>query len=257
VIRLAEKQALSATNRPFAAIALIAVLAATGCASGYKAQPVPFKLPTSYANRQEVVGISVAAEAYAERKKATQAFGFDARGAGLLPVQVVFDHHGDNAVKINPGQSFLEDGEGNLWPVLEDRFAYERLTKFVETKEIFREGAYRGALGAVAGAVVGAAVGVVTGEDVGKAAGQGAAVGAGAGAVLGGVKGGTHDAEEARAVIMEDFDAKSLENRAVAPGQIAYGFLFFPGEAPSARTLRLQLIEEGTERYYTLTFPLG
>ena len=97
----------------------------------------------------------------------------------------------------------------------------------------------------------------LTGENVGHAAGAGAAVGAAGGAVLGGVKGGTHDAEDARAEIMDDFDAKSLENRAVAPGQIAYGFLFFPGEAPSARMLRLQLIEEGTQHYYTLTFPLS
>jgi len=251
------KAILSSKTRATAAAAVITLVALAGCATQYKAQPVPFKLPTSYANNQEVAGISVAAEAYAERKKASQAFGFDARGAGLLPVQVVFDHHGDKPVKINPGQSFLEDTEGNLWPVLEDRFAYERLTKFVETHEIFREGAYRAALGAAAGAIVGAAVGVVTGENVGSAAGAGAAIGGAGGAVLGGVKGGTHDAEDARAEIMGDFDAKSLENRAVAPGQIAYGFLFFPGEAPSARMLRLQLIEEGTQHYYTLTFPLS
>jgi hypothetical protein len=239
------------------AVVVVAAAGTLGCATQYKAQPMSFKLPESFPNQQEVAGISVAAEAYAEKNIARDAFGFDARGAGLLPVQVVFDHHGDKPVKINPEQSFLEDTEGNLWPVLEDRFAYERVTKYVETNEIFREGAYRGAIGAVAGAVVGAAVGVVTGENVGEAAGKGAAVGAGAGAVLGGVKGGTSDADEARAVVMDDFDAKSLKNRAVGPGDLAYGFLFFPGEAPSARRLRLQLIEEGTERPYTLTFLLG
>jgi hypothetical protein len=239
------------------AIAILSTGALASCATKYKAQPVSFKLPTSYANAQEVAGISVAAEAYAERKKASKAFGFDARGAGLLPVQVVFDHQGQKPVKINPGQSFLEDTEGNLWPILDERFAYERVTKFVQTHEMFRQGAYAGALGAMAGAVVGAAVGVVTGDDVGEAAGKGAAVGAGAGAVLGGAKGATSNAEEARARVMDDFDAKALDNRPVVPGQIAYGFLFFPGEAPSARRLRLQLIEEETERLFTLTFPLG
>src|SRR3990172_279381 len=72
--------------------------------------------------------------------------------------------HGARPVTINPAQSFLEDAEGNLWPVLEQRFAYERVTRFSETHEMFREGAYRGAMGALAGAVVGAAVGVVTGN---------------------------------------------------------------------------------------------
>ena len=242
-------------RRRVAVILALFVAAGQGCASQYKAQPVSFKLPTSYANMQDVAGIEVAAEAYADEKKAKHAFGFDARGAGLLPVQVVFDHRGDKAVKIEPSQSFLEDSEGNLWPVLEERFAYERVTRFSDTHEIFREGAYRGALGAVAGAVVGAAVGVVTG-DFGEAVGTGAAVGAGAGAVLGGVKGGTTDAEDARQHVMEDFDAKSLQNRAIAPGQIAYGYLFFPGEAPSARNLRLQLVEDGTKKLYTMTFPL-
>jgi hypothetical protein len=235
--------------------ALLVGAAVLGCAR-YHAQPVPFKLPASYANAQDIAGISVAAEAFADSKKARRAFGFDARRAGLLPVQVVFDHHGDRPVRINPAQSFLEDSEGNLWPVLEDHFAYERVTRFVETHEMFREGAYRGAMGAVAGAVVGAAVGVVTG-NFGEAVGKGAAVGAGAGAVLGGVKGATTDAEEARDHVMDDFESKSLENRPIAPGQIAYGFLFFPGEAPSARRLRLQLIEEETNALHTLTFVLS
>ena len=237
-------------------MAVLLVAATVGCSTQYKAKPVSFKLPTSYANAQEVAGISVAAEAFADKKRAREAFGFDARGAGLLPVQVVFDHQGQKPVTINPGQSFLEDAEGNLWPVLEERFAYERVTKFAETHEMFREGAYRGAMGALAGAVVGAAVGVVTG-DFGEAVGKGAGVGAAAGAVLGGAKGATSDAENARATVMEDFHAKSLENHSVAPGQIAFGYLFFPGEAPSARRLRLQLIEQDTGHVYTLMFALA
>lgn len=225
------------------------------CARGYQAQPVPFKLPSSYDNVQQLAGVSLAAEAYADGKKAQRAFGFDARGAGLLPVQVVFDHQGERAMRINPGQTFLEDAEGNLWPVLQDHFAYERVTKYVETNEMFREGAYRGAVGAMAGAVVGAAIGVVTG-DFGEAVGKGAAIGAGAGAVLGGAKGATVDADDARHRVMDDFYDKSLENDAIEPGMIAYGFIFFPGEAKSARRLRLQLTDAENGDAHTVTLSL-
>ena len=55
---------------------------------------------------------------------------------------------------------------------------------------------------------------------------------------------------------MDDFRDKSLENKAINPGDLAYGFLFFPGEAQSAQTLRLQLIEEDTGERHTLNLTL-
>jgi hypothetical protein len=223
--------------------AMLSAALLAGCATSYKAQPLPFKLPSQYPNATQVEGATVGAEAYIDPDKAGQAFGFDVRGAGLLPVQVVFDHRGTVPLMINPAQTFLVDDEGNLWPVLQDRFAYERVTKYAQTKHIFSEGAYSGFLGGVAGALVGAAVGVVSGEDVGKTAGQGAVVGAATGAVLGGT-GGAITADEAKQRLMSDFQDKALQNKAVQPGNVAYGFIFFPGEAKSATILRLQLVEK-------------
>ena len=68
--------------------------------------------------------------------------------------------------------------------------------------------------------------------------------------------GGAANADEARRRVMDDFRDKSLENRAIDPGDLAYGFLFFPGEAQSAQTLRLQLIEEDTGERYTVNLAL-
>jgi hypothetical protein len=232
-----------------------AVAITAGCATEYKAKPLPFRLPASYPNAIQVAGATVAAQAYMNRSEAEQLFGFDIRGAGISPVQVAFDNTGNTPLKINPDQTFLEDKEGQLWPILENRFAYERVTKYAQTHEIFKEGAYTGFLGGVAGALVGAAVGVVSGRDLVGNIGKGAAAGAAGGAVLGGASGAA-SAEEARRKVMDDFRDKSLENKAIEPGDLSYGFLFFPGEAQSAQNVRLQLIEEGTGKRITVNLPL-
>jgi hypothetical protein len=229
--------------------ALLALL--PSCATTYKARPVPFKSPAFYPNATEVAGATVGAQAYADPKKAEEAFGFNIRGAGMLPVLVVFDNQGPHALKINPGQTFLEDETGSLWPILSDQMAYERATKYAQTKQIFKEGAYAGFLGAAAGALVGAAIGIVAGQNVASAAGQGAAVGAAGGAVLGGVKGYTSD--DAHRAIMDDMTLKRLENKQIPSKMLAYGFLFFPGEAPTAKQVRLQLTEGDTGMIHVLT----
>jgi hypothetical protein len=228
----------------------------TACGGGYKATPVGFELPERYPNATQVAGATVGAHSYTNAKAAAQAFGFDVIDAGLLPVQVVFDNRGDNALTINPAQTFLENEEGKLWPVLDDRFAYERVTKYAQTKRIFSEGAYGAFLGGIGGALVGAAVGVVTGEDVGTTAGKGAAAGAAGGGVLGGGSGAAK-ADQARQRVMDDFEEKSLQNRPVEPGDLAYGFIFFPAEARTAKTLRLQLLDEKTKMPYTVAFRLS
>jgi hypothetical protein len=224
------------------------------CGTAYKAKPLPFRAPSSYANSLEVGGATLAAQAYADREKAKEAFGFDIRGAGMLPVQVIFDNPGPHALKIVPEQTFLEDESGNLWPILEEHFAYDRATKYAQTRQIFKEGAYAGFLGATAGAIIGAAIGIVTGEGVGSALGKGAALGAAAGATLGGAKGFASD--DARREIISDLNKKSLDNKAVKPGSLAFGFIFFPGEASSAKKLRLRLKEIDTGKEYQIQFPL-
>jgi len=229
---------------------IMLLIFAAACGTSYKAKPLPFKLPASYGNAVEVGRAWVGAEAFADPKKAEEAFGFNVRGAGMLPVQVVFDNQGPNTFKIRAEQTFLEDEIGNLWPIMSDQIAYERATRYAQTKQIFKESAYAGFLGAAAGAIVGAAVGVVAGSNVGSAAGKGAAAGAAAGAVLGGAKGYTSD--EARRAIIDDLNYKSLGNRPISPQTLAYGFIFFPGEAKSAKQLRLQLIEVETSKIHVL-----
>ena len=213
-----------------------------GCGTSYKVKPIPLKAPSSFSNATEASGATIGTRAFADAKEAKEAFGFDIREAGMLPVQVVFDNHGDKTLQINPLQSFLEDNEGNLWPILSREMAYERATKYTETKEIFKEGTYGGFLGGAAGAVIGAAIGVVSGENVASAAGKGAAVGAAVGATAGGTRGYTSD--DARRKVIDDLRSKGLEQKAIEPKGLSYGFLFFPGEAKSAKQLRIQIKEK-------------
>ncbi len=56
--------------------------------------------------------------------------------------------------------------------------------------------------------------------------------------------------------IAEDLKNKSLENRPIRPMEIVHGFIFFPGEASSAKELRLQFMEVGTGRFFNVSLPL-
>jgi len=197
-------------------------------------------MPAAYPNATEVAGATVAAKAYDDAEEAKEAFGFDVRGAGLYPVQVIFDNTGDHSLQIEPSQTFLVDGGGNLWSIIDSSLAYDRVTKKSEMSRIGRAGAKTGFLTGAAGALLGAAIGIVSGENVLASAGKGAALGGAIGATAGGAQAATSGAE-ARAEIREDLRGKSLENRAIAPGSIAHGFIFFPGEAEGAGELRLQL----------------
>lgn len=231
----------------------LAAFLLAGCATSYKARPLPFRAPAAYANAVQAGGATIAAEGFAEPKRAEDVFGFNVRGAGFLPVEVVFENQGPHSLKIVPEQTFLEDEAGNLWPVLDEKTAYDRATRYSQTKQTFKEGAYSGALGAVAGAIIGAAIGIVAGSGVGEAAGKGAALGGAAGATIGGAKGYTSN--EAPRTIMADLRRKSLENRPIPRG-LAYGFLFFPGEAQSARQLRMQVVETETGKVHDLKLKL-
>lgn len=228
----------------------IVVTLLTACSSSYKAKPLPFRTPASFDNVVKIGGAEIAAKAFVDQKETKEAFGFDILGAGMLPVQVVFDNQGPHPLEIVGHQTFLEDQKGNLWPVLSSKTAYERASKYAKTKEIFKEGAYTGFLGAAAGAIIGAAVGIVSGDNIGEAVGKGAAVGAAAGATLGGA--GGYASDDVRRSITNDLRDKSLQNRAVEPQDLAHGFLFFPGEAGSARQLRLQIKETDTGKTHVL-----
>jgi hypothetical protein len=235
-------------------LVLMAALLLVGCATSYKAQPLPFKAPTAYGNMVTVDDTTIGGRAYVAEKEAKKAFGFNIRGAGMLPVQLVFENNGKDKLEIDTSQTFLEDQEGNLWPLLSQDMAHERATKYAQTKQIAKEGAYKGFLGAAAGTIIGAAVGIVSGGDVGEAIGKGAAVGAAAGATIGGA--GGYASGDARRKIISDLRAKSLQNKAIQPETLAHGILFFPGEAQSAKLLRLKLVnpDNGDSHLLQLAF---
>ncbi len=230
------------------------LLLAGGCES-YKRQVQPLKMPSAYPNAMEVAGVTIAAKSYHDRQEAKEAFGFDIVGAGLIPVQVIFDNKGKGAVEIVTAQTFLVDRENNLWPILESSMAYERIDKKTELGKVVPEGAKYGALAGIAGGIVGAAVGIVAGRNVGQAALQGAAVGAAAGAVLGGSRGLMDKDTQAR--IREDLQKRGLENKPIAPGDISYGFLFFPGESSKPDELRLRVREKANGGTHALIFKLS
>jgi len=235
----------------FLTMTLILFLAA--CTT-YKSQEVSFRPPSAYPGMQMVAGAQVAGEAYADPKKAEAVFGFDIRDAGLMPVQVVVDNTGTHGLDIVPDQTFLIDAEGNYWNLLDNRTAYQRLEKNSDYAEIAR-GAGKGSLiGAAGGAILGAAIGIVSGENVGEAVAKGAAIGAAGGAVIGGAKTGTSG--DAGRQISRDLAAKQLDNRTIAPGILGRGFLFFPGEASSAKELRVQFRESDTRALHVVTFSL-
>jgi hypothetical protein len=205
----------------------------------YESREVPFRPPDQLANVQQLGGTKVAAIGYADKGAAKAAFGFDIRGAGLLPVQVVFENLGPERFEVVAEQTFLVDAAGGYWNLLDRRTAYQRVETSSEYGSIVKGGAEKGMWGAVAGALAGAAIGILSGHNVGEAAGKGAAVGAAGGAIFGGAQAGSSD--DAGRQVARDLANKDLENRIIEPGNINRGFLFFPGEAPSAGLLRLQL----------------
>jgi hypothetical protein len=227
----------------------LSVLCLAGCTS-YERRVVPFKMPAAYPNATAVADATIAARAYDTSEEASAAFGFDIRGAGILPVQVIFDNVGNHPLEILSDKTLLVDEENNLWPILDERMAYDRISKKTELGKVAPEAAKGGLLAGAAGAVIGAAIGIVTGRNVAAAAGQGAAVGAAAGIAMGGAKGLSDS--DVQYQIQEDLQKRTLERRAVAPHEVAHGFIFFPGEAKRAKELRISIRATDTNRVYPL-----
>jgi hypothetical protein len=228
---------------------LIAILWLVACTS-YEQRVVPFKMPAAYPNATTVADATIAAKAYDASEDAAAAFGFDIRGAGILPIQVIFDNRGNHPLEILSDRTFLVDEENNLWPVLDERMAYDRISKKTELGKVAPEAAKGGLLAGAAGAVIGAAIGIVSGHNIAAAAGQGAAVGAAAGITIGGARGMSDS--EVQYQIREDLQRRTLEKRAVAPHEVAHGFIFFPGEAKRAKELRISIRATDTGQVYPL-----
>lgn len=241
-------------SRKLISVLLLCVFTLVSC-TAHKSQYVSFRPPEAYANNQVIAGIAIGGEAYAESGAAEEAFGFDIKGAGLLPVQLVLNNGSGRAVKIVTAQTFLVDKDGRYWQVVPNTVAMDRLDKSTQLAAFFGRGAGQGALiGAAGGAILGAALGIVSGSNVGEAAGKGAALGGAGGAVIGGAKEGTSSERSNR--IIDDVRAKGLEGKMIPENYLANGFIFFPGEAASAKALKLQLIEVDTGKIHTLTLYL-
>ncbi len=236
-------------------IALCLALATVGAGcTRYEQKPLPFKLPSTYPNAKEAFGVTLAARSFGDPKAAKEYFGFDIVKAGVLPVQVVFDHKGPDPIQVVPSQTFLIDPSQQLWNILDQKVAYDRLSKATEWSQIAPESGKNAFLGAAAGAIVGAAIGIVTGTSIPEALGKGAAVGAAGGAVIGGAKG--MEDPSVRRSINEDLRNRSLENRPIPPQALSQGVLFFPAEAANSKMLRLQVKNNQTGELKVLEFAL-
>jgi hypothetical protein len=158
----------------------------------------------------------------------------------MLPVRFVIDNQSEKRVRVNPEQTFLIDQEGQAWPLLSTDQAYNRVKDKVEIGETFKGAATSAVLAGAAGAVAGLAIGILSGGNIAKIMGKGAAVGAGVGAIAGSAsRYGQLDNE-----LSNDLYQKTLENKSIRQGELAYGYLFFPGssdESQSATALRLSL----------------
>ncbi|OPX20951.1 MAG: hypothetical protein BZ151_01070 [Desulfobacca sp. 4484_104] len=239
-------------RRPLHVCLVITALIFMGCAT-YQSRVTPFKLPQAYPNMQQINGTAIAARAWDQIEEARAAFGFNIIRAGLLPVQVVFDNQGSQTLQINPSQTFLVNYHNELFPVLDDQIAYDRVSQASDFPEAVRGFAKGGFLGGAAGALIGAAVGVVAGRDAGDYAMRGAVAGAATGAVLGAGSGGSSDLGR---TITEDLYNRSLSNNPIKPQEMAQGIILFPAEAGRPQVLRLQIKEKETEKTYNLNLIL-
>ena len=227
------------TSHLIGLFSLLTFLIALQACSTYGDKIAPVPLPSEQTGGLEVDDVGLYAEAYLQNDAAEKAFGFDIRGAGVLPVRFVLDNQSQGNVEIRGDQTFLIDAENQAWPLLSYDQAYRRVNEHVEFGETAKGAAKPAVLLAATGALVGAAVGVVTGDSAGEGAARGAAAGAAAGAVIGGAK----RYQEIGHEIKEDLAHDSFDNRSIESGEIAHGFLFFPGdqEIASLEALRVSI----------------
>jgi hypothetical protein len=126
----------------------------------------------------------IGARAFNDPNQARKFFGFDIRGTGLLPVEVIIDNKGFFPVKIIGAKTFLIGDLNIPWPLLEKGSVYERLSKSKDSV-VSGSASAQGISGTEPGALIGAAIGIVNGPSTGQAAGKGAGWGDGSGTAKG------------------------------------------------------------------------
>lgn len=236
-------------------ICLLIIMAHLSACATYQTKYVPFRPPQDYANYSNAFGLKVGAEPFVDAKLSEEAFGFNIRAAGILPVQVVIDNQSGQNVEAVAGQTFLIDNTNRYWKILTNREAVERVQKATEGGAIAGGAGKGAALGASAGALLGLALAVVSGSDVGSAIVKGGIAGGAGGAVIGGAsKAGDDRQREMK--IADDLREKGIEGKVLTAGALANGFIFFPGEAASAKELRAQIRFLGDGRIHTINLKL-
>jgi len=235
-------------------ICLLIIASHIAACATYENRAVSFRPPQEYANYQNAAGLMVGAESFSDKKLAEDAFGFSIRDAGLLPVQVVIDNKSGQGVEVVSGQTFLIDNANRYWKVLANREAIERVDKATQSG-VITSGAGKGAAwGAAAGALLGLAIGIVSGRNVGSAVVKGGVLGGAGGAVIGGASKADDHRQEYK--IADDIRDKGIEGKIMPSEALANGFIFFPGEAESAKELRLQIRFRNSGHIQTLYLKL-
>jgi hypothetical protein len=239
-----------------AMIFLLLVIQVAGCTS-YNSQYVSFRPPETYANKLESGGVSIGGEAYVDKETAKEAFGFDIRDTGLLPVQLVMNNASGKTVQLVSDQIFLIDSQGNYWQVVPNNIAISRIEKSTQLAAVGKASGTGALWGAAGGAILGAAIGIVSGQNVGSSMGKGAVIGGASGAVLGGGKEMASPNQDRQASIINDIRSKGLEGKTIPIDHLANGFLFFPGEAKTARYVKLQFRELESGMVYNATLDMS
>jgi hypothetical protein len=207
---------------------LITATHLSACAT-YVNSSLSFRPPQEYGNFQNVSGLMVGGEAFTDKKIAEETFGFDIRGAGVFPVQIVIDNRSEQGIEIVPGQTYLIDASDVSWKILSNGEAVERVEKG-SRGETAAGGAGKG------GALLGLAIGVASGQAAGEAA------------VGGGVTDGASNE-----LTGEDAREQGSDGRVIPAGSLARGFIYFSGEAATVRELRLQIRFRGSGAMETIS----
>jgi hypothetical protein len=237
-----NKSFLRILRRKTAVLLALAILAAVFFRSAHYGQRPPEPPPSMAGQRVDVQGAQLAALAYADPDEAQRMFGFDIRGAGLLPVRLAIGNRSGGVIRIDPRQTFLIDRQGLAWPLLTADQARDRMAGAPASG-----GTAKSAATSKPGVPEDGAAEIFTGFAMDlllQAESEAAAPGRSA---LKTALAGENSPPRLEERIGQDIGLKSLRNPRLQPGEQAQGYLFFPGreEAQGADTLRLVLEMDG------------
>jgi hypothetical protein len=245
----------SATARWTAVAAVCGCMTMTGCTrlNTYDERIAPIPLPALQSDHVEAQGAAFAAQSYGDPEQSERAFGFDIHSAGIMPVRFVIDNRGREVVHVIPQQTFLIDLDDQAWPLLTAEQATRRIRESVSLGETARRVVEDFLGGGALGAATGFAVALVTGNGLAanfdyvlRSAEAGAAYN-----VMAGLPAETSNQDHR---IRKDVLSHSMRKKQLQPGELAHGFLFFPGkqEARTAKELRLGLEFDGYPKVITV-----